>query len=359
MKNILVTLLSLILLVSVSSAQEISLPGKIWVEGEYLYVNIIDDGILIFNNSDPSSPQQESWIPIPNCRELAVVKGILYANHYDDLVSLDMAEFIKNGTCEVISRIEGVFPERINTEKDRLPICRPATHVGIASAKGGSMSRIAFDNMDNPNFLYVINEQEIQVYNVNNEGSMESVGSSIPVEDVVETIFVQDGNLFLGAQSGMYIYSLDDPRRPQFTGRYTHLTSCDPVVVQDNLAYVTVRDGNNCGQTVNQLHVVNIENLSSPSLVRSYEMTNPHGLAVADDKVFICDGMAGLRVFQTDSPDSLRPISVDSDMGKAYDVILNPENRHLVVVADNKVIQYNYSNTLGRLNKLSEVIIEL
>ena len=359
MKKILVTLLNLILLISVSLAQEISLPGKIWVEGEYLYVNIIDDGILIFNNSDPSSPQQESWLPIPNCRELAVVDGILYANHYDDLVSLNMSEFIENSRCEVVSRIEGVFPERRNTERDRLPICRPATHVGISGAKGGSMSRIAFDDMENPNFLYVINGQELQVYNVNDKGSMESTGSPIPVGDVVETIFVQDGDLYLGAQSGMHIYSLDDPRRPQFTGRYTHMTGCDPVVVQDDLAYVTIRDGNNCGQTVNQLHVVNIQNPSSPSLVRSYEMTNPHGLAVADDKVFICDGRAGLKVFQADSPNSLRQISVDNSIGNAFDVILSPENQHLVAVAGNKIIQYNYSNTLGRLRKLSEVIVEL
>ena len=59
---------------------------------------------------------------------------------------------------------------------------------------------------------------------------------------------------------------------------FNHARSCDPVVVDDTLAYITLRTGTNCGGNLNVLDVVNIKNINKPVTVMSYAMTNPHGL---------------------------------------------------------------------------------
>ena len=43
--------------------------------------------------------------------------------------------------------------------------------------------------------------------------------------------------------------------------------------------------------------------MSSPELKRSFEMDNPHGLGIDGDQLFICDGDAGLKVFDASTPE--------------------------------------------------------
>ena len=72
--------------------------------------------------------------------------------------------------------------------------------------------------------------------------------------------------------------------------------------MDDTLAYVTLRTGTNCGGNLNTLDVVNIKDINSPKLVMSYGLTNPHGLGKDGDLLFICDGTAGLKVYDASDP---------------------------------------------------------
>src|SRR5690606_2577958 len=96
----------------------------------------------------------------------------------------------------------------------------------------------------------------------------------------IETIFPYEDKLFIGARSGMHIYDLATPENPQKISTYSHINSCDPVVVSGDYAYVTLRSGTTCEGFSNQLEVLDISNLASPSLVKVYPMHNPHGLGV-------------------------------------------------------------------------------
>ncbi len=51
--------------------------------------------------------------------------------------------------------------------------------------------------------------------------------------------------MFLGSTNGMYIYDISAPDTPKYVSELQHVTSCDPVVVDDKYAYVTLRGGNN------------------------------------------------------------------------------------------------------------------
>ena len=100
----------------------------------------------------------------------------------------------------------------------------------------------------------------------------------------------------------MYIYSLHDPIQPEYVSTYWHITSCDPVVVEGNYAFVTLRTGTSCEGDVNQLDVVDIHNPNNPFLTTSYQMYNQHDLGIDDGTLFVCDGDEGLKVYDASNP---------------------------------------------------------
>ncbi len=56
----------------------------------------------------------------------------------------------------------------------------------------------------------------------------------------IETIFISGEHMYVGAANGMHILSLDEPAAPNPISTYQHITSCDPVVVAGDRAYVTL-----------------------------------------------------------------------------------------------------------------------
>jgi hypothetical protein len=87
--------------------------------------------------------------------------------------------------------------------------------------------------------------------------------------------------------------------------------------------------------------VVNITNLSSPSLVRTYPMTHPHGLTKDNNLLFICDGRDGLKIYDATNPADIALKKHIAGL-ETYDAIA--WNNNLVVVAKDGLYQYNYSN---------------
>jgi hypothetical protein len=94
---------------------------------------------------------------------------------------------------------------------------------------------------------------------------------------------------------------------------------------------------------VNELLVLDVSNLSQPQLIKSYNMTNPHGLGIDGNTLFVCDGSDGLKAF--DSRDDLNilqnRIGHFADI-TAYDVI--PLGGVLLTSATEGIYQYDYSD---------------
>jgi hypothetical protein len=150
----------------------------------------------------------------------------------------------------------------------------------------------------------------------------------------------------------MFIYDISNPASPVKEGQFQHARACDPVITDGDYAYVTLHTGTSCGGATDVLDVVNIANLSNPNLLRSYPMTNPHGLAKAGNLLFICDGKDGLKMYDASLPGSI--ILKKQITGiETYDAIA--WNNNLIVVAKDGLYQYDYSNpgTLVRKSKLS------
>ncbi len=157
----------------------------------------------------------------------------------------------------------------------------------------------------------------------------------------IETIYPFKNNLFIGSQSAMFVFNTANPAQPVQLTQYAHMTFCDPVIADDNFAYVTLRTETICHGAENELDILNIQNLQTPWLVKSYRLTNPHGLAKSGNTLLVCDGAAGLKVFDVEDVNNLRLLQTVEGID-AHDVIA--QNNNAIVVAKDGLYQYDYTN---------------
>jgi len=93
--------------VSTESPQPLRKPGKIYVRGNYLFINEQGKGLHLIDNADPRNPRKLSFIKIPGNVDIAVKGNLLYADNGRDFVVLNIADPTK---VQVVKRIENVFP---------------------------------------------------------------------------------------------------------------------------------------------------------------------------------------------------------------------------------------------------------
>lgn len=352
-------------------AKEIQEPGKIVVLDNYIFLNELDKGIHIIDNSNPSSPKNIAFIDIPGNEDIAVKGNTLYADLYTDLVTLDITDPLHT----VVKKYnEGVFPYRIYsngfygdstkiiadwTKRDTTvtqdcasygelyytPGIALATYASQSSksspspaiGQGGSMARFALVG----NYLYTVGDQDLSIFNITNSNNP-LFSNKMQVDWHVETIYPFKNNLFVGSNNGMFIYDINSSSsNPLKVGEFTHARSCDPVIADDNYAYVTLHSGSTCLGYNNELDVVKLNNLTNAELVKTYNLTSPLGLSKDGNLLFICDGTDGLKIYNASNILSLQLLKQFPGM-ETYDVIA--WNKMALVVAKDGLYQYDYSN---------------
>jgi hypothetical protein len=137
----------------------------------------------------------------------------------------------------------------------------------------------------------------------------------------------------------MIIYSIADPADPVYISSYNHIRSCDPVVVEGNYAYVTLRSGNLCGEATSQLDIINVSDMLNPRWEKSYPMQEPYGLGIDGSTLFVCDGIAGLKVYNASDPKNIIKTAWFPDVN-AFDVI--PYDGLLMMIGTGGLYQYDY-----------------
>jgi len=224
------------------------------------------------------------------------------------------------------------------------------------SGKGGSMARFAISG----DVLYTVSTDSLKVFNIEDAANPKySDQRNLKVGFDIETVFPMDTLLFIGSRSGMYVYDIREPRFPTLLSQVSHLRSCDPVVAQDNYAYVTLNtNATNCGRTPNNvLDIYDISSPLKPVLKKTLQLNGPTGLGIDGTKLFVCD--KGLKVFDVASPLNIRQIDDLADIDEvnvrsAYDVI--PVNGLLILVAKEGLFQFDYTG--DRLKFVSKILIK-
>jgi len=356
-----------------NTPQEVVNPGKIVLLGNYIFLNEVDKGIHIIDNHNPASPRNVAFIDIPGNMDLALKGNTLYADLYTDLVTLD----ISNPLNVVVKKYnEGVFPYRsygngfyndsskviVNwlkrdttvTEKlnsgnatifpqvfymDVLTNFSSSTGKNSSSpiGKGGSMARFAIVN----NRIYTVSNSDLNVFDITNADNPVYKNKVNVGSWNVETIFPFKDKLFIGSQNGMFVYNISNVDNPSLAGQFSHVQSCDPVIADDEYAYVTLRSGSACQGFSNQLEILKLNNITDPQLLKVYPFTNPHGLSKDGNLLFICDGSDGLKIYDAADVNNLKLIKQFSNI-ETYDVITY--NHLAVVVAKDGLYQYDYGD---------------
>ncbi|WP_139170969.1 LVIVD repeat-containing protein [Lutibacter oricola] len=88
--------------------KEIQESGKIYVIGDFLYINDKNSGFHILNNNNPKTPFKQSFIEAPGATDVAVRNNTLYINQATDLVVLTLNN--STGGLNVEKRLKNVFP---------------------------------------------------------------------------------------------------------------------------------------------------------------------------------------------------------------------------------------------------------
>lgn len=370
---------------AVTEVQNVDLknPGKIYYKDNYIFIVEEMEGVHVYDNTNPASPIKKSYVKIPGVVDISISGYIMYADSYVDLVVLDVQDV---DNIHETGRLKDILPytvpptgndfpmasvdaskgvvvswdlklvrEKVNQNPYPYPIFweRGGAFLDMVNASGassgvsgsgvglgGSMARFGIKD----DVLYVVDNNTLKIIDISNKTSPVKLNDIYPGWGV-ETMFLTDKNMFLGTNSGMVIYDISVPLTPVWKTFYSHMRSCDPVIVDDTLAYITLRTGTNCGGSLNVLDVVNIKNLTSPSIVMTYPMNNPHGLGKDGDILFICDGTAGLKVYDSSDPRMISAHLIKQYPGiNAFDVI--PIGNILVMIGDDGLYQYDYSDIL-------------
>jgi len=363
-------------------------PGKMYVIGNYLLINEIHEGIHVLDNSNPADPKPVVFWNIPGNVDMAVRDHYLYADQYVDLVSIDISD-LQNPT--VVCRKEGVFqlhgfdPGRgflvdyvqstiteeipcgdsrwtsswfregdmifVNAgQLDPVSSTGPTkTGNGLPSGTGIAGSYSRFGQYDQ--YLYCVDNFTLRPFSVASP-ACPVAGQEIPIGWNIETIFPWKNKLFVGSQTGVFIFDASNPARPVQEAAFSHATGCDPVVCDDTNAYVTIHDGTTCQGTFNQLDVIDISSLPFASLRISYPMKKPKGLSVYGKYLYLCDD--GLKIFDKTDPLKIQLLSHLPNIS-TYDVIALDDS-HLLVVGDGGFYQYDVSNPSAP-KKISQILV--
>ena len=105
-----------------------------------------------------------------------------------------------------------------------------------------------------------------------------------------------------------------------------------------------------CSRGVNELQVIDISNVENPVEKAKYPMTNPKGLAIDGNLLFICDGL-DLIVMDAKDPLNMKKIKSFEMDGIPYDLIA--KNGLLTVTYSAGIKQYSYDGeTIQQLSVL-------
>ncbi len=356
-------------------------PGKIYMKGHFKFVGDINRGIHIYDYSVPDLPILVAFIYLPGNIDIAIKNNMLYANSYSNLVALDISNPLNTRLAKVLRQ---AFPRvykygfpmidssgglAVAWKRDTIVQCgdleikydilvqsnavefdeRASDSISSLKTtdtfgKGGSMARFEISSR----YLYAVDQRYLNVFDISEEGNPTDV-RDIHVGWGLETIFKTEKALFIGANTGMYIHDLQDPGNPHQASLYQHVTSCDPVVVQNDMAYVTLRSGSFCRRGANTLDIIDVSDIYAPKQIAVHNMINPHGLAVSDTLLYLCEGESGFKVLSVNDP--LNPVLLSHETGlHAFDVIF--DSGELTVIGNNGVYVYDTSDPY-QLQRLS------
>lgn len=347
----------------IEDVRELVDPGKVYISSDLLLIGEEDEGIHIYDNTDPENPQQVSFINIPMNKEFYVENNMIYAESMYDMLKIDISD--KNSPV-LVNRVKNAFAQEFSNDKGETLVgfeyktvteevdegsdiwneinnqnqahfdfqnrlipssAVPTSFAGSSGSSIGTVNRIAV--MDD--YVYVISSEYMTV--LRDDIELEFVTNN-HVGWMMETIYPSGNELYIGSRNSMEIFSVSIPEFPQRLGGFFHATSCDPVLPLEDVAYVTLRtsDDDDCPGDTNALVVLNTRNRNFPTQIQEIEMDSPYGMTMIGSTLYVGEGENGLKTFDATNTSNLILDKHDTEV-KAYDIISHPTRSDIILIA--------------------------
>ncbi len=358
--------------------------GKIVLYKNFIFINEVRKGVHIIDNSNPAAPVNNGFIAIPGSIDIALKNNTLYADIFTDLIAIDISNpkevVIKKVLPNVFPELASLFGSSYDSTKyltnwkkhvttnrqtynealenkaaDAISFAQIGNSNSNSQSVSGSMARFTIIN----NHLYTVGNSTFSAINIT-QSNNPIVDSTMYLGWNVETIYPFKDKLFIGTQNGMFIFNVANPAEPKYLSSFAHACFDDPVIADDNYAYITLKAATrNCwmsgtSSTNNQLDIVDVTNLQQPSLVKIYPMEQPQGLSKDGNHLFICDGKGGLKIYDASNVNDLKLLQQIKGFNP-FDVITI--SGLAIVIAKEGIYQYDYSN-INAVKLLSKINIE-
>jgi len=201
-------------------------------------------------------------------------------------------------------------------------------------------------------YIYAVTDSELVTIDRSDaENSIEIDRQQISSR--IENLYEAEGVLFVGSEVDMHIFKVADNGIPELQSSTQHIAFsdevevCDPVVANQDIAYVTlssVQPDNSqpCGGeiVIDELRTYDVSDLTAPKLVNVQEMNSPQGLSIDGDLLFVTNLHANTMVYQVDHAGSTDLVAFIP--GGAHDVFA--ANGKVLIVSKTEIKQYDYSN---------------
>ena len=263
-------------------------------------------GILIYSVPATDTPQLLQTIQLKGVRGMAMKDSTVFVGTWDGVLAYqrgnsgtyDSVCAVYRWNCCMNSAYGDVYYSRSPMS---CGCSEPVMYDGAGTEAEGSGgvggSYAVFAIIDT--FLYVVDGSYLVTFSIARPDSMYRL-SYIDVSWPIETLYPMETCLYIGGTNGMYIVDRTDGANPKLSGTVAHFRACDPVVVKDSTAWVTLRSGSRCGSSNDELWTVSVKDPYKPELLYTTAASTPYGLAVRDSLLYVANGHNGFSLYRVD-----------------------------------------------------------
>jgi hypothetical protein len=200
-------------------------------------------------------------------------------------------------------------------------------------------------------FIYAVTDSELVTLDVSDSENPKEIDRH-DLGETIENLYETENVLFIGSDTDMHIFKINGNGIPEIQSSTQHFEFadevgvCDPVVAQNDYAYVTISSvapsGDPCGGWINidELRVYDVHDLTAPDLISASALNSPQGLSIDNDLMFVTNLNSSTLVYQLDHEGGIT--LVNSIPGGAHDVIAT--GGKVLIVSKTEINQYDYSN---------------
>lgn len=95
--------------VQLKNSLAIGTSGKIYVKDNLLFINELNKGFHVYDNTDPAHPKVIKFLEAPGSTDLAIRDNMIYINQATDLIAVEYHP--ATNTASLTKRISNTFPQ--------------------------------------------------------------------------------------------------------------------------------------------------------------------------------------------------------------------------------------------------------